>query len=1542
MIKYKRYLCTFMAFIMLFLTPLNAFATENIDSNMLSSEPKLEINLESETAQESEKNTQSQSELVTTIATEMITEPVTEVETETFIETETEPETTERETQPVSETETETETEIETETESETIELETEIIFNDLGAQRSSAALKTTDTVTIQVENNRLDWFKAYGPGWFSQTKPQVVLYKNGTTFKDGMANKSSYCLYSSRHSPEGNYHPGSSKFLGAAINYALYYGNRAYGETAYNSKYSAGDYYKDYYITSMAIHYLNGEMGNEPLMVISDEHIASLNDPVASDMFQKYKLLIADSKKAAASGHDVLDNAGRISNATYEIDGTTTQDKWKIDTENGGYRTKNNFKVKVSDIYAFDSIKGVKPVNTTTGESEPGTYVKFVNNKINSSFYINVTDAAYKRMQKNQTKLKIVITGTTHTMSGTRYDPENASSISGDPLQPVTFMEWDTEKVDAKLATVYVEAPEAITVAGKVKVIKKDSETNENLSGAIFTVYQWSNNSKTWNKHSELSFDNRLQFYQSGELKETADNSGKFKVEETTPPPSYQAQSPKWSKEFTVKDSEFEFEFSLTNTHEKTDIAINKTDELTGKTLAGAVYGIYKDQACTVKVSEVGPTNDKGYAKSPKFNRDQKTYYLKELKAPDKFELSTEVRAVDTIATSTTVVGATANFTDKGKPVYIEINKTSASTGHPLAGAVFGVYKEQECTTEVARIQPTNSNGIARSNPFYKTQDVYFIKEITAPNGFIVNPEVFSATVSYDQTTTVNVTDKEVKANVSGMKLDKDRDKNVPQADATLKGAIYGIYAKEDIVHPDGHTGVIYSKDSLIASTETAEDGSFSFKDLFLGKYFVKEIEPSYGYTLDPTLYPVECTYAGQDVPVVEQEVTVFEKIKKQAFELVKVSTDGTTGETELLYNAGFKIFLISDLAKVKDGTLKPSNGESYTAEDFKDYDFTEEKTATDFAEDKEGKEIPELFTDEKGFLRSPELAFGEYIVIESTLPEGDFIRINPFLVSITEDSREPQPWRILNDAHQSTYLKIVKIDAETGKPVLKAGTKYRIFDMKKEQYVIMQTSSGKVGTEENPFVTTEKGYIVTPNKLQSGKYRIDEVQAPSGYVTQGYEGIMNAGYESVEDHKWEKTPTQPIIIEFDSNTPVEVEPGTDNQIFVIKVEQKNVQQYGKLSLYKFGKDLDESDLPLSGAKFELRAAQDIMSQDNQGTVIYKKDELVKTLVSDEKGQASADMLPIGTYSLKEVEAPSGFVLNPEEKIIEIKPGNHQEPFVYVNVDLENKRQNVEINLVKKDAGDKKVLPGAEFGLFAEKDILDAKGNVVYEKDQLLQSAVTDQSGKATFSKNIPNAEFYLKELKAPSGYATLKDKIKVDATYKDPTKETEIIEVSAENHMTQVEFSKQDVTTGKELTGAHIEVYESENGKPKKKIDSWISDANKKHIIKGLKVGQEYVMRETIAPENYKLTTDVVFKIQDTEKIQKVVMKDEKKDEKKEPGKITASTPGNGGSSGTIASKPVKTGDTTDILLFVLMSIISGGTLIFLFYRKRSKQKI
>lgn len=157
---------------------------------------------------------------------------------------------------------------------------------------------RTTNTVTIQVENNRLDWFKASGTGWFSQTKPQIVLYNNEAAFGDGMVNKSSYCLYSSKHSPEGNYHPGGGQFLSAAINYVLYYGNRAYGETMHDPKYSAGEYYKDYYITSMAIHYLNGEMGNEPMFQITDEHISSLGDPVAADMYQKYKLLIADAKK--------------------------------------------------------------------------------------------------------------------------------------------------------------------------------------------------------------------------------------------------------------------------------------------------------------------------------------------------------------------------------------------------------------------------------------------------------------------------------------------------------------------------------------------------------------------------------------------------------------------------------------------------------------------------------------------------------------------------------------------------------------------------------------------------------------------------------------------------------------------------------------------------------------------------------------------------------------------------------------------------------------------------------------------------------------------------------------------------------------------------------------------------------------------------------------------------------------------------------------------------------------------------------------------
>ena len=269
-----------------------------------------------------------------------------------------------------------------------------------------------------------------------------------------------------------------------------------------------------------------------------------------------------------------------------------------------------------------------------------------------------------------------------------------------------------------------------------------------------------------------------------------------------------------------------------------------------------------------------------------------------------------------------------------------------------------------------------------------------------------------------------------------------------------------------------------------------TIEKGVLNFKDLYLGKYYVQEISapPSNAYLLDQTKYPVDLAYEGQDVEIVQKNVTVLETIKKQAFQLTKISDDGSQTETELLEGAGFKVYLISELSKVKDGTLKPSNGTEYAPQDFIGYDFSKEETAS-YYENGEKIQTEEMFTDKKGYLCSPELPYGKYVCIESTIPEN-VEGIQPFLVTIDEGSREPQTWRVFNDRPMQFYFKIIKKDAQTELPILKNSAHYKIYDVEKKKYVTMKVRYPKPETID-VFETNEEGYLLTPEPLKMGTYR-------------------------------------------------------------------------------------------------------------------------------------------------------------------------------------------------------------------------------------------------------------------------------------------------------------------------------------------------------------------------------------------------------------------------------------------------------------------
>lgn len=345
--------------------------------------------------------------------------------------------------------------------------------------------------------------------------------------------------------------------------------------------------------------------------------------------------------------------------------------------------------------------------------------------------------------------------------------------------------------------------------------------------------------------------------------------------------------------------------------------------------------------------------------------------------------------------------------------------------------------------------IAMTGEDGISYSDYFDAALETVYVKEITAPNGYAINKTVYPVHVSAGSSVEVEAVNTSVKGKITVKKQDVDTGDFLPQGDAKLDGAVYGLYAKEDIQKPDG-TGVLYKAGSLIQEKTFGKSGEIVFENVYLGAMYVKEIAAPEGYLLDETEYDATLIYEGQEKPIVVKALTVKEKVKKQAFQIIKISEDGDQTETDLVEGAEFTIYLVSNLSKVKDGTLKPGNGSEFTPEDFIGYDFTDEEVAVTYEDGKE-IEVPVLVTDKKGYAKSVELPYGQYVVAETKTPEN-LKQVHPFLVTVNEDSRDPQEWRVFDDRPFEFMLKIIKKDAETDHNVLNNSATYKIWDFEKK----------------------------------------------------------------------------------------------------------------------------------------------------------------------------------------------------------------------------------------------------------------------------------------------------------------------------------------------------------------------------------------------------------------------------------------------------------------------------------------------------------
>ena len=1000
------------------------------------------------------------------------------------------------------------------------------------------------------------------------------------------------------------------------------------------------------------------------------------------------------------------------------------------------------------------------------------------------------------------------------------------------------------------------------------VKIIKKDKGSNALLAGAVYGIYADEACTKLIKKMPATNAKGE------SEVKITKTQDTVY-LREISGPSGYVLDTKAYGVKLVVGQTASK---NLTDKEQKGALTIYKEGEvLTGaavtengvtftyekRKLKGAVYSVYA--GADIKAADGTLIYKKGaLVKDNLVTGDDGsvtlkdlylgTYTVTETKAPDNYVCKGESKTVELVYAGQTVEVQTvsATFLNERQKAAVRVEKQDEETKNPLSGGIYGLYAAEDIKVDGKTVVPkgtliekatTGADGKASYKAELPINYSYSIREIQAPELYLRNSEdtyTFTFKFTNDKEEKVNFshtfTNKRVNATIDLVKEDS-KTGNSAQGDAVFEGAIYGLYAREDINHPDGRSGVLYKKDEQVATLTTDNAGKASVSNLYLGKYYLKEITPPVGYLLDEEEHDVNCNYEGDQVETVKRNTVSKEDVIKQPFQLIKAADNDKT-DADLLKGAGFSAYLISSLTVKDDGS----------------YDFT---NATPIVLTEDGK--TEMFTDERGYACSIPIPYGRYIVRETTTPHN-FMPVDDFIVTVTENSSTPQVWRVLLDDEFKAKLKIVKQDDETKQPVLLANTEFKVYDLDAKKYVEQVTTYPNTVVHKSYF-TDENGYLILPESLKCGNYRIEEVSAPDGYTQN----------------------TQYVEIKVDKNTAYQMDSVSGDAIITVTYENHPVK--GKLVIHKSGetlksfkKDFVYEETSLEGAEFEIYAAEDIFTPDHQVDeqgnrhVIYAKDTLVKTVTTNKNGEAVIKDLPLGKYRVKETKATSGFVLNPDSQEVSFIYKDQNTPEIEEKLEFSNERQKVELSVEKQDAETGKALKGATFGLY-NKEAISSGDKVIVKADTLLQEITSNEKGKAAFTLDLPLGRYYLKELQAPAGYVSSDEILEFDATYQGQDVKTIKLKSVKKNQPTTVEVTKADITTGTELDGASMSVLDKDGNV----IDSWTSVKDSPHVIKRLQVGKTYILREELAPYGYLRATDVEFTISDTAEVQKVKMEDE-----------------------------------------------------------------
>ena len=1287
------------------------------------------------------------------------------------------------------------------------------------GETVSFTAVNTSTRATQDVDVTRgaAYYYADYGLGSY-------VTYKY--TVKFGNVSATAYCVQPSKAGPGDGVYKITKLGDSKALAKVCYYGTKASGENGFFSEkhpdFSAG---KQFIIVHLAASYANN----------SGDAFSGTNATGQALAMELYNYCMSQPEipevDMSFSNADVTAYISGNSQRTEEI----------------------TFKASELQTITMKLPSGVRLHNVTTGKtSSVGASVEICGG---TKFYLSapLTQAVDVKGEWSSTMKGSIIKDYSAYKITTGSETQDLALVFGEGVTDEKYVDFKVSWV--KQAT--------------LEIVKKDRKSNKAIAGAVYGVYS-DKDGKNLITKMPATDDNGAS---SVTITKTQDT---VYLKEISVPNGYLLDTKAYDVNLVIGGT---VKQTVTDAEQMASLTVYKLGEvLTGAKVTddgvsfvyteqkqkGAVYNVY---AAEDIVSADGTiiykkdalvkagltTGDDGSATLDNLYLGK--YVVKEMQAPQNLVCTGESQEITLSYAGSNVekVMGSVTFKNDRQKASVSVYKQDKETRKYLPGGTYGLYAGNDIKAADGTIvvkkdtliekAVTGTDGKAVYQADLPIANSYYMKELGAPAGYVRNGEdVYSFTFQYttDKEATVSFNhtfqNERINAKIKLVKEDSETGKTA-QGDATLEGAVYGLYAREDIVHPDGQTGVLYPAGTQIATLTTNTEGNAEVADLYLGKYYVKELTPPVGYLADPGEHDLECNDEGDLVQTVERTVTSLEDVIKQPFQVIKAANNGKT-DADLLKGVGFSAYLESSLKKNKDGS----------------YDFT---SATPVVLTADGQ--TEMFTDERGYACSIPLAYGTYIVRETTTPHN-FKPVDDFKVVISENNPEkPQVWRVLLDEEFEAKLKIVKKDDETKKSVLVPNTEFKVYDLDNKKYVEQVTTYPSI-TVHKSYFTDENGYLILPQNLACGNYRIEEVTAPDGYT-----------------HS-----TNTVEIKVDSDTAYQEDPVSGD--LIIEVDFENHPAKGRLTIRKegevvkgFDKDFTYEEASLAGAVFEVYASEDIYTADHQTDengnryLEYAKDTLVATVTTDETGSAVIENLPLGKYRVEEKKAPEGYTWNAKGEKVTFTYVGQDTPVVDEEVTFTNERQKVSITVEKQDAETGSVVAGAVFGLYNKNEIKSGD-NVIVKADTLLQEITSDEKGQAHFTLDLPLGTYYVKEISAPDGFVSSDEVLEFDATYQGQDIQTIKLKSIKKNQPTTIEVTKSDLTTGVELNGASLSVLDEDGNV----IDSWTSVKDEPHVIKYLTVGKTYILRESLAPLGYLKTTDVKFTIEDTAEIQTVEMQD------------------------------------------------------------------